>query len=154
MATTTHILSVEDDQIAQEVLIGWLTSIPEIAPVIDTCSGIDSAIQKLTDKHFDVVLLDLGIEGSSGLQTFQRIKSICPDSTAIIILTGTDITENVWKEIGANGYIKKTALTQEKVSNELKAFLRLRSLRSTVRQAESLLYKISAQVNNNGRITF
>lgn len=58
----------------------------------------------------DIVLLDIGLPGMSGIEGISHIKSISP-SSQIIIITIYDDNENIIKAIGqgASGYLLKSA---------------------------------------------
>jgi K+-sensing histidine kinase KdpD len=65
-------------------------------------------VKKLREKRNDIVLLDLSLDASNGLETFLKIKEINPD-IPIIILTSNDdieIAKNSIEE-GAQDYLLK-----------------------------------------------
>lgn len=81
---------------------GWMSC--EVA--YSTC---EEALQGLEEKAPpDVILLDIGLPGMSGVDAVPRIKSISP-STHVIMLTVHDEDENVFRAIsgGASGYLLK-----------------------------------------------
>ncbi len=58
--------------------------------------------------RFDVILLDLGLQDSKGLDTLRAVRAIAPD-TAIVVLTGLDDEETGIAAVqsGAQDYICK-----------------------------------------------
>lgn len=83
------------------------------------CSGgfanCEDAIEALqVEAPPDVVLLDIGLPGMSGIEGINYIKSISP-STKIIIQTVHDDDENIFNAIkaGASGYILKTSAKEK-----------------------------------------
>jgi PAS domain S-box-containing protein len=54
-----------------------------------TVARLDAALDRLAHHNIDLVLLDLGLPDSQGLDTFQRLHALAPH-VAIIIVTGLD----------------------------------------------------------------
>ncbi len=81
------ILIVEDELINSKLLQGLLKKsalhIRE-AVAVETLEG---ALQQLEDGDFDVVLLDLNLPDSEGLETLVRIGERCP-GVAVVVITG------------------------------------------------------------------
>ncbi len=79
-------------------------------------SNCEDAIDALSkEPPPDVILLDIGLPGMSGVEGIRHIKSISPN-TAVIIQTVHDDNENVFNSLtaGASGYILKTS-SKEKI---------------------------------------
>jgi CheY-like chemotaxis protein len=53
--------------------------------VVEIASNGNDGIQKVTDAHFDLVLLDEMMPGLDGLETLSRIKSIKPDLPVVMV---------------------------------------------------------------------
>lgn len=73
-----------------------------------SCEDALAALQ--TRPHPEVVLLDIGLPGMSGIEGIRHIKALSP-TTHIIMLTVFDDQEKVFNAIcaGASGYLLKTA---------------------------------------------
>ncbi|HEY6351844.1 MAG TPA: response regulator [Candidatus Angelobacter sp.] len=71
-------------------------------------SRLGDALQILKAIQFDVILLDLNLEDSSGYETFSRILSAA-SSTAILVLSGSDDEELAIRTVreGAQDYLVK-----------------------------------------------
>ncbi len=96
------------------------------------------AIALLDKKSFDVVLLDLGLNDSSGLQTLRTLREVI-DRTPIVVLTGVDdysIGEQAIA-IGAEDYVAKNGLSSSLLRRVISyAIERHRLLVKVKRQAE------------------
>ena len=70
---------------------------------------LEAGRQRLADDSFDVVLLDLGLPGSSGLPTLRRLLADGPYSAALVILSGQGDEELVLQALqaGAHDYLVK-----------------------------------------------
>lgn len=71
----------------------------------------------LSKRNFDIILLDLGLPDSTGLETFIRLKELYPKLNAIIILTGLNDTEIGLNAVnqGAQDYIIKGQIDSDKL---------------------------------------
>jgi DNA-binding NarL/FixJ family response regulator len=82
----------------------------------DTFSTCEEALEKLNTAYFpQVILLDLGLPGMSGIEGIGRIKSIAP-AIQIIVITVYDDNDKILNAIcaGASGYLLK-ASSEEKI---------------------------------------
>jgi len=150
MPDILFLLLVEDTEAIRTLLQPWINTIRGYNAAIDTAKGVEEAIVKLSNNSYDIIFFDISAQRSHNLEAYNRIKSILPETTAIVLLTGTDISESTWRQIGADGYIQKTCLSKDEVINKVKAFLRARSFSSIVRRAEYVTQKLSACVGKNG----
>lgn len=75
---------------------------------IETAQNAAEAACRLTDASYDVVLLDLGLPDSSGVDTVRKAHYVNPD-VPIVVLTGLDDEETGLEAIrnGAEDYIVK-----------------------------------------------
>lgn len=88
---------------------------------ITHCSRLKDSFE-LSDNHeFDVILLDLGLPDSMGLDTLRQLqlKNVIP---AIIIMTGLDDEDIALKALkeGAQDYLVKSKLSSEKILHSIK----------------------------------
>ena len=74
-------------------------------------SSCEDALAAFEDEiHPDIILLDIALEGMSGIEGIAKFKEVSP-STQIIILTVYDDDEKVFDALcaGASGYLLKTS---------------------------------------------
>ncbi len=84
---TIRILLVEDDPDDVEILRKSLQEIRNPAYEIIAASKVEEALRLLNEKPFEIILLDLSLPDSHGIETFDRIHSQAAH-LPIIILTG------------------------------------------------------------------
>ncbi len=84
-----HILLVEDNPTDVLLLTETLEEVRTEKFVFTHAIRLDKALQQLHDNRFDVVLLDLGLPDSQGLDTFARMQREHPE-LPILILSGLD----------------------------------------------------------------
>lgn len=117
---TIKILLIEDNK-GDVVIIKELLKSTGLKFEITHCSKLNQAIAELPDNDFDVILIDLGLPDSSGLDTFKKIKennSLAP----IVILTGLDDEELALTTVkeGAQDYLVKSQLSTNTISRSIK----------------------------------
>lgn len=91
MLTTTKILIVEDEEILAENLKSFLS---RRSPNVRIASDATSAIEAMQDFTPDLVLLDYGLPGMDGLQTYARILHRRAPQASCVMITG-QLTESV-----------------------------------------------------------
>lgn len=96
---------------------------------VKTCSSGNEALTFLTQNEFDLVLLDIFMEGMDGFHVIENIINQKID-TPVIIMTGNASTESAVKALrmGANDYFKKPFEAKELFSS-VKNTLNLRKLK-------------------------
>ncbi|MBU0462932.1 MAG: sigma-54 dependent transcriptional regulator [Proteobacteria bacterium] len=78
----TRILVVDDELVIRESLTGWLQR--DGYHVQSVPSG-EKAIDLLKTKSFDLILLDIQMDGISGMDVLKHVKELYPDIDAIMI---------------------------------------------------------------------
>ena len=107
----------------------------------------DAKIQ-LTKQCFDILLLDLSLPDSSGLETLKKAQIIATE-TPIIILTGQNNTDFALKalEIGAADYLVKGDFSQDSLIRTIRY-----TLHRTKMEKRNLLLVAALQATANGII--
>jgi signal transduction histidine kinase len=108
-----------DDNLFYSRLLQQILTIPNF--ILDTVGTLSEAFENVALKNYDIVLLDLGLPDSYGLETFTKFNNRYPD-LPIIILTGLDDEEIAEKAIqaGAQDYlVKGTYLIQGEAGKSL-----------------------------------
>jgi DNA-binding NarL/FixJ family response regulator len=101
---------VEDNANYRKDLAALISQSDELSCVFqsDNCEEAISHLERNAPP--DVILLDIGLPGMSGIEGIGRIKSLAP-SVHVIILTVYDDDQHVFDAIcaGASGYLLKTS---------------------------------------------
>lgn len=79
---STKILIVDDELIMRESLSGWLE---RDGHAVQTASSGEEALKKLNETRFDIILLDIKMEGMSGLEVLSKVKESDPDVAVVMI---------------------------------------------------------------------
>jgi len=78
----TKILIVDDELIMRESLGGWLE---RDGHDIETVASGEEALEILKDKRFDILLVDIKMEGMSGLDVLRHVRENDPDVAVVMI---------------------------------------------------------------------
>ena len=84
------VLVIDDEKRIRDACINMLTSEGYEA---DGGESAEVGMQKIKDKHFDIILLDLMMPGLSGLDALVQIRSRHPD-TVVVVITGYATVEH------------------------------------------------------------
>ncbi|MGL5061176.1 MAG: ATP-binding protein [Microcoleus sp.] len=108
------ILLVEDNPADADLLAELLEVSVGVQWELVSVEFLREAIAQVTEQPFDVVLLDLSLPDSRGLETLTRLREVAPD-TAMVVMTGLDdeaiALESV--RLGAQDYIVKGQITTQ-----------------------------------------
>lgn len=104
------LLLVEDDDVDARRVSRALDRAGSESYVKARARTLQAAQELLRAKHFDAVLLDLGLPDSSGTSAIARLRDVSPQCI-VIVLTGNDNEEMAAKAlaIGAQDYLPKDA---------------------------------------------
>jgi DNA-binding NarL/FixJ family response regulator len=82
--------------------------------VVGSVGDGEAAVRATAELDPDVVLMDLNLPGTPGLEATRRIAAGCP-RTAVLVLTMVDDDDSVMAalQVGARGYLLKGAAQEE-----------------------------------------
>ena len=101
----TKILIVDDELIMRESLAGWLER--DGHEVTKTASG-EEALEILKESRFDILLVDIKMEGISGLDVLKQVKESDPEVSVVMITAyGSISTAIEAMKNGAYDYLLK-----------------------------------------------
>ncbi|MDI6735056.1 MAG: response regulator [bacterium] len=85
-----------------------------------TAANCEEVIEKLGEKHYHCILLNLHLPGMNGLEILNEVKKLYPD-VVVIVMADYDLPEMVReaKRLSAYGYIKKP-IDLDELTNLLK----------------------------------
>lgn len=82
---------------------------------------LEAAIETIESDPYDLVFLDLGLPGTAGIETLERVDDVV-ETTPIIVLTGLDDSDVALEAIqqGAQDYLPKDGLDSETLWRSLR----------------------------------
>jgi DNA-binding response OmpR family regulator len=121
-----RILIVDDEEDIRDILMFNLES---EGYLIETAKSGESALNKLKEQPFDLVLLDIMMEGISGLHVAEKMRKDLKLKTPIVFLTAK-VTENdmlTGFSLGADDYITKPFSIKEVIARSRAVMSRSKS---------------------------
>ncbi|MDZ4819496.1 MAG: hybrid sensor histidine kinase/response regulator [Planctomycetota bacterium] len=114
MSSTVHLLLVEDDLEDVAIIKKLLVESSRAEFVVVSVGSLEEAESALSAVSFEVVLLDLGLPGTQGLESLTRIQSLKLPVPIVIIAERND-EELALRSLknGAQDYLVKSGLTTD-----------------------------------------
>ncbi len=97
-----NILVVDDEPCVREICVEYLSM---AGYAVDSSASGEEALEAVSQRPYDLLILDLRLKGISGLTTFQRLKSMAPDAKAVVVSGSTDQFESELEEARRNGLL-------------------------------------------------
>jgi diguanylate cyclase (GGDEF)-like protein/PAS domain S-box-containing protein len=137
---TIEILLIEDDRGYAKLITEMTKSVKGVEIVVSHAPLLMEGISILAEKKIDVVLLDLTLPDSEGIDTFLRIKGVVPE-IPIVVLTGREdegLAMDAVKE-GAQDYLFKTEMRPPLLIRSLRYAVERKRSQEALRRAHDLL---------------
>jgi two-component system response regulator NreC len=111
-----RLLIADDHTILRAGLTSLLNAEPEME-VVGEAYDENSAVSQAVEKHPDVILMDISMPDSGGIDATRRIKQLVPESRILMLTVHED--KGLMQEAirsGAMGYILKRAVKSELIN--------------------------------------
>ncbi|MHC4883933.1 MAG: response regulator [Planctomycetota bacterium] len=141
-------LLIEDSSIVRHRIAAILQDGSEPELFLDAAESLGDGLAAMKETRFDVVLLDLGLPDSEGLETLQRFRKAQPE-VAVVVLTGTmGDSESALEGIrqGAQDYLNKEVAAQPQVLR--RALLYAIERGRLQREQEHLIHQLQEALEN------
>jgi len=115
--TPLRIFVVEDDETLRNLYIDAIKNASDLR-CVGAFGSVEEVMPMLDDELPDVILMDIGLPGMSGIEGVRKIKLLHP-TIDILMLTIFDEEETIFESIcaGASGYILKNVRTVELIKS-------------------------------------
>lgn len=140
MNAVLRALMVEDNPGDAVLIRETLKEVQELSIELIHVERLDEAIAHLKKEPFDVILLDLTLPDSGGLNTVRRTAAAAPDAP-IVVLTGAD-DEMLGMEavrLGAQDYLVKGQVDGRVVAKAIRYAMERKRTQTELRQARDEL---------------
>ncbi|MBS0208193.1 MAG: SpoIIE family protein phosphatase [Planctomycetes bacterium] len=143
MADSFRVLVVEDNPLDVRVIAEHLARSRYASFQAEIANSVVTALDKLNSDRFSVVLLDLSLGSTIGLETFRLIQGAHP-RVPIVILTGTNHEETalVAMQNGAQDYLLKDRISADSLARALRYAIE----RHSRRQLEDRMRETNAEL--------
>jgi DNA-binding NarL/FixJ family response regulator len=115
------ILLVEDNPGDARLLQEMLKEADATHLELSFAESLSDALQIIGEKHFDIILLDLALPDSLGIETFKKVHAQAPD-VPVVVLSGFDDETFAVKAVkaGAKGYLSKNNIDIDLLEHTIK----------------------------------
>ncbi len=159
MGDTFRALVVEDN----EADAYWVTKLIRAGSSLLTALGtfeaesasrMETALERLKQDPFDVVLLDLGLPDSQGLDTLRALRA-AHQAASVVVLTGSTEAELGVRalSLGAQDFLPKDELSAPMILRTLRYAIERhraeRQVKATIQEKEVLLRELNHRAKNN-----
>ncbi len=160
MKQNTKILLIEDTETDARLIREYLGSGEIDHYQIENAKRLSEGLAFLKDNHFDVILLDLSLPDSAGIDTVKKVTSFSP-AIPIIVLTGMKDEQIAIQSVqaGAQDYLVKDQLNSELLIRSINYAIERYHLRSELervkyeRQQEQELNSFRQMIQSSTTIT-
>jgi PAS domain S-box-containing protein len=145
--TPLDVLLVEDSP--SDVLLTEEALSPPSRFRLQSSERLSQALRLLTEAHFDIVLLDLGLPDSQGLDTLRKLRDRNA-KVAVVVLTGKDDEELALQALqeGAEDYLVKGQADASQLRRSIRYALERRSSDKRLRQSEERFQELIVNIQD------
>lgn len=116
MSSKTRILVVDDRAIRREGLIRLVEAEHDLEVCAEAASGAQ-AVQALERQPFDLAIVDISLEGASGLELVGKIKLRWPEVIVVILsIHDGPLYSRRALEVGASGYVAEREAPEKMIT--------------------------------------
>lgn len=135
-----EILLIEDNPGDVRLIREMLKEVSIIRCHLEHAPELSTGIETLRKKKFDIILLDLGLPDSMGLETLNRIHS-AGNSIPVVIMTGQEDEELGVKAVqsGAQDYLLKSQINSALLIHSLRYAIERKRIEEKLRRSEANL---------------
>lgn len=148
-----RVLLVEDNPGDERLIREALAEVPYARIKLERADCLKAAQEVLASKEYDLILLDLSLPDSSGLETVEKTGDASPD-TPIVILTGLDDVNIGIQAVraGAQDYLVKGEVTGHLLVRSIRYAIERQRMRAALRIL-SLIDDLTGLYNRRGFLT-
>ena len=104
-----RVLVVDDHPLFRDGLTALLETLPDVVVVGDAGDG-EAAVSKAVELQPEVILMDLNLPGTPGLEATRRIVAAVPGCAVLVVtMLADDASVAAAVRVGARGYVLKEA---------------------------------------------
>ncbi len=142
-----HVLLVDDDPADQKLAKLALHKFGQMDVAVHVADNLSDALRCLQESTFDVVLLDLGLPESRGIETLERVRQV-EDQTPIVVLTDLCDEKIALESMdkGAQDYLYKQDVAVETLARAISYAIQRQHLYRQLAAANSLLEQKNAEL--------
>ncbi len=136
-------LLIEDDPLYAQAIRGLFMA-KGVAFELEWASSLAAGLARLAQNEIDIVLLDLALPDSEGLETFNRIHRSVPDLPIIVLtVTNNDDLAIQAMQAGAQDYLVKGEINRHLLQRAMRYAIERQHGESALRESQRLIQEIA-----------
>lgn len=138
------VLLVEDDAVERRLVERLLSRcLQPVEFAVEPVGSLPATVECLGSKEYDIVLLDLGLSDSNGIETVRKVSEVNP-RLPIVVLTGLDDEEIGLSAIknGAADYLVKSQSLENLLVRTIRFALERKQAEEALQASEANLRKV------------
>lgn len=137
----TRILLIEDNAGDARLIEHMLAQAPGLVCRLDWVDTLAAGVEHLKTQATDVVLLDLGLPESSGLETLKRLLALAPTVPTLVVLSGLNDEDMAVEAVqsGAQDYLVKGQVDTPLLIRSIRYAIERSQARQALRRAHAEL---------------
>ncbi|MDP3730040.1 MAG: diguanylate cyclase [Candidatus Omnitrophota bacterium] len=142
---TVKVLLIEDDSLDADLIHGMLKDAGKASFIVEVRDTLVKGLERLAKGGIDIVLLDLTLPDSIGLDTFGRVHAHAPLVPIVVITSSADENQAATAfQKGAQEYLVKEQLNAELVSRSIRYAIERNKVRVELHSVQERLEKINS----------
>ena len=145
--TVISVLLIDDDALDRKLVKVALSDTGvQVKFKTDTAESLTAAGELMARKSFDVVLLDLGLPDSKGIETVKKFRQLNAE-VPVVVLTGLEDEEGAIAAIkaGADDYVAKGKLLKDLIVRSIRYTIERKKTELKLRQAKQEAEALQAE---------
>jgi len=150
MERSVNILLVEDNALDARLIQEVLEQVEGTPFELKHSESLEPALGRLAEGGVDVVILDLNLPDSSGLETLARVRAQAED-VPVVVLTGSDDEERALEAVhmGAQDYLVKGQMSASLLKRSIRYAIERHRMQAEL-QSLSLVDELTGLYNRRG----
>ncbi len=146
---TISVLLVEDNALDAELISTILSRARNGRFEIERTERLSAVRALAAGARYDIILTDLGLPDSSGIDTFTGVCSAVPD-TPVVVLTGLDDEETALRAVhqGAQDYLVKGTINKELLIKTIRYSIERQKIRTELNHKIDEISKLEREREN------
>jgi PAS domain S-box-containing protein len=151
--TPLQVLLIEDNPGDVRLIREMLAELQDETFIVTIASTLAAGLQHLILNHFDIVLLDLNLPDSFGVDTLMKVRTNFP-SVPVVVLTGFDDQSRgvQYVQAGAQDYLVKGILDGNLLSRSIRYSIERYRIENALRKNEEEYRSLIDDVFNNSTV--
>ncbi|MDO8536458.1 MAG: diguanylate cyclase [Candidatus Omnitrophota bacterium] len=139
------VLLIEDEGVHADLIQRMLKGAKKASFTVEVCDTLVKGLERLAKGNIDIVLLDLTLPDSVGLETFGRVHAHAPLIPIVVITSSSDENQAVTAfQKGAQEYLVKEDLNVDLISRSIRYAIERNKVRVELHSVQDRLEKINS----------